>query len=129
MILIVESGSTKADFVLINQNGQLLLSFQTMGLNPLFLSTEQIQNQLKSQVDLMRFSEKIEQVYFFGAGCRAEKLNLVVQKAFEDSLQNAHCQVDSDLMAACLSVSFQRKSLVGILGTGSNACYFDSEKV
>ena len=41
MILIVESGSTKADWVLLD-GVKTISSFQTKGWNPLFLSSEQM---------------------------------------------------------------------------------------
>ena len=51
MILIVESGSTKADWVLLD-GVNILSSFQTKGWNPLFLSSEQMMLRLKSYSEL-----------------------------------------------------------------------------
>lgn len=129
MILIVESGSTKADFVLINDKGKNILSSETFGLNPLFLSENQIQSAIEAEDALMKFKNDILKVYFFGAGCRSEKLNQKVQNAFQNLFIQAECHVESDLKAACLSVSYGNESLVGILGTGSNTCFFNSENI
>ena len=129
MILIVERGSTKADFVFLNMYGTEVLSLQTIGLNPLFLNSEQIEYHLKSNVAMMDIKDEVKNIKFFGAGCRSVELNSIVKNAFRKVFQNADCEVESDLMAACLSISYQRKSLIGILGTGSNSCYFDGTNI
>ena len=58
MILIVESGSTKADWVLLD-GVNILSSFQTKGWNPLFHSSEQMMLRLKSYSELKTVFTKI----------------------------------------------------------------------
>jgi hypothetical protein len=40
MKLIVDSGSSKADWIAINTSGEMLFSTQTLGLNPEVLTKE-----------------------------------------------------------------------------------------
>ncbi len=47
MILIAESGSTKTDWVLVNDNNDISL-FKTIGFNPFFHSSEFIANEILS---------------------------------------------------------------------------------
>ena len=64
MILIVESGSTKADWVLLD-GVNTISSFQTKGWNPLFLSSEQMMLRLKSYSELITVFTKILEVHFY----------------------------------------------------------------
>ena len=41
MILIVDSGSTKTDWIALDKNGVELFSTQTLGLNPQMLSNDE----------------------------------------------------------------------------------------
>ena len=47
MILIADSGSTKTDWRLVNNNG-VSSSFETIGFNPYFISSESVLNELNS---------------------------------------------------------------------------------
>ena len=40
MILVVDSGSTKTDWIALNDKGEEIFSTQTLGLNPQMLSNE-----------------------------------------------------------------------------------------
>ena len=40
MILVVDSGSTKTDWIALDNNGKEIFSTQTLGLNPQMLSNE-----------------------------------------------------------------------------------------
>ena len=42
MKLLVDSGSTKADWIAIDDNGKVLFTTQTLGLNPEVLDKEEI---------------------------------------------------------------------------------------
>ena len=47
MILIAESGSTKTDWVLVNDENKVRM-YKTMGFNPFFHSSEFIANEIHS---------------------------------------------------------------------------------
>ena len=48
MILIVDSGSTKTDWIALDKNGVELFSNQTLGLNPQMLSNEILNERIKN---------------------------------------------------------------------------------
>lgn len=68
-------------------------------------------------------------VYFYGAGCGSEvqrkRVKTLLQKAFETK----NVEVETDMLGACRAVCGDQPGIVGILGTGSNACYYDGEKI
>ena len=62
MILIVESGSTKADWALL-EGETTSISFQTKGWNPLFLDAELMECRLQSYVELQSVYSRIKIIY------------------------------------------------------------------
>jgi hypothetical protein len=69
MRLIVDSGSTKADWIAID-NGKVLFTTQTLGLNPEILE-RQIIERLNDRFDIIQ-SKKGYSFIFYGAGCGTE---------------------------------------------------------
>jgi N-acetylglucosamine kinase-like BadF-type ATPase len=124
MYFVVESGSTKSDWVLIeNKNSQSFYS--TMGFNPYFHSSDLIEEELKKNIELAALSERVEGIYFYGAGCSSPELNNIVKVGLSHVFKNAEIVVDHDLLACAYSTYTGRPVISCILGTGSNSCYFD----
>ncbi len=78
MIAIVDSGSTKSDWVLIDEKGEEQFRTQTIGFNPYFIGTKEILKELESNPELVAIKSEVSHVYFYGAGCSSEKMNKVV---------------------------------------------------
>jgi len=128
MIVVADSGSTKCDWII--SNGKEDLKTKTMGFNPFFHSTAEIANAIADNSTLCSKSEEIEAVYFYGAGCSSEDRNMIVKKALMNQFPNAETiLVDHDLTAAALATCGDEPGIACILGTGSNSCYFDGQKV
>ena len=49
MKLLVDSGSTKADWIAIDDNGKVIFTTQSLGLNPEVLEEEEIINRLDNK--------------------------------------------------------------------------------
>lgn len=128
MVFIVESGSTKSDWVLLdNKNNQSFYS--TMGFNPYFHSAEIIASELTKNQDLMSVAQDVSAIYFYGAGCSSDKLNSIVKEGISRVFINAEVHVDHDLVA-CAYATYQGRNCIScIIGTGSNSCYFDGKVV
>ncbi|MCB9203082.1 MAG: ATPase [Flavobacteriales bacterium] len=129
MILIVDSGSTKSDWVILNSEGKEEFRTETIGFNPYFISTKEIEAEIGKNEQLVELKEKATQVFFYGAGCSSEKMNAVVEKALSKCFVNAEITVDHDLLGAAYAAYNGKPAIVCILGTGSNSCYFDGEKL
>jgi N-acetylglucosamine kinase-like BadF-type ATPase len=52
MKLIVDSGSTKADWIAIDEHGKIIFTTQTLGLNPEVLNKEEIIQDLIEWINL-----------------------------------------------------------------------------
>ena len=73
MILIVDSGSTKSDWIAVDSNGNKLLEkIRTKGLNPAILAEKKLAKRILKSQELRSNREKVSHVFFYGAGCGTE---------------------------------------------------------
>lgn len=129
MILIVDSGSTKADWRLINQLGENLKDFSTMGFNPYFHSSDLVETELRKSANVMEIASFVEHVFFYGAGCSSVTLDAIIQEGLSRVFTNANVLVGHDLEACAFATYYGEPEISCILGTGSNSCYFDGVEV
>ncbi len=127
MILIAESGSTKCNWALIDQKNKIL-KYDTLGINPFFVSDKFIIDEIKN-TELYKYKELVENIFFYGAGCNSKNNKLKIKRSLSKIFSNSNISIKSDLDAACISVSRDKFSINCILGTGSNSCLFDGEKI
>jgi len=129
MILIADSGSTKTSWC-VAETGNRLQLLQTSGINPYFQSEEEISDRLREELfpQLVIDSKDIQAVYFYGAGCAFEKVE-VVKKAIASLIHAEVVEVYTDLLAAARSVCCHEAGITCILGTGSNSCFYDGQNI
>ena len=128
MIAVVYSGSRFADWKLADK-GKIISEFKTQGINPFFNDKTSINHLLNKTVQLINNAEKIKSVFFFGAGASSPERQQVVADAFGSFFRFSRIVVDHDLKAAALAACGDEPCVLGILGSGSNAAYFDGKKI
>jgi len=129
MILIADSGSTKCDWALIDNKGVRLGSFETMGLNPYFHNELVIANAVRSNAPLTLYAGKVRHIFFYGAGSSTVSMCAIVQRGLREVFPDAEIVIDHDLVG-CAYATYEGEPCIScILGTGSNSCYFDGEKI
>lgn len=132
MILIVDSGSTKCDWIAVDKEGnQLLEKIRTKGMNPAILSEKKLRKTLKKSKDLKANCEKVTHVYFYGAGCGTENPRLALKIVLQQFFINATIEVSEDTMAAVYATinTPDEAAVVCILGTGSNCSYYNGKQL
>ncbi len=124
--LIADSGSTKTTWALITKEN-ILLQFDSQGINPYFLNQKQIEHLLFKEVlpPVQKYLYLIQSVYFYGAGCSNKENNLQLKHAIKNILPIEEIHIWHDMLAAAKSTCQKNKGIVGILGTGSNACVYN----
>jgi len=128
MKLIADSGSTKTSWKLIDPSGQTK-DFKTAGLNPFFRTEEEIFQELEKDL-LPGTGTDIGQIYFYGAGViNAEKGDIVCRALSRLYPHATIIEAHSDVLCAARALFGHKQGIACILGTGSNACLFDGEKV
>jgi N-acetylglucosamine kinase-like BadF-type ATPase len=125
--IVVDSGSTKADWVVFSADGNQ--KYNTQGFNPYFHSEDEIVCVLRESKDLLAISDRVDEINFYGAGCSSPELNKIIQKALERIFTRAHVHVDHDLTASALACFRGEPEIACILGTGSNSCFYDGSNM
>lgn len=127
MYLIADSGSTKTDWRLINQQGEIT-QLSSEGLNPFFHNDESIKKVLNSTFNAVD-TPLIRFVFFYGAGCSSRNKKNFLSSLFKNVFKQADIQVEHDLLGAARAACGHQSGLAGILGTGSNCCAFDGKEI
>ena len=60
MILIVDSGSTKTDWIALGRLGKVLFETQTLGLNPQVLTNQILKERIVNNFELYKFRKEVE---------------------------------------------------------------------
>lgn len=132
MILIVDSGSTKCDWIAVDNNGnQLLEKIRTKGLNPAILKEKKLFKIIKASEELMTVKDQVTDIYFYGAGCGTENPRLLLTQVLRSLFLKANVEVKEDTMAAVRATinTPDEAAVVCIMGTGSNCSYYDGKEL
>jgi len=130
MRLIVDSGSTKTDWIAIDENGSIIFETFTLGLNPQVLTEYIIEERIINNYDLYQNRKKVSKIYFYGAGCGTKPPKDLLSKVLKQIFINSDFDIKEDTYAAVYSCCKpNEKAIVSILGTGSNCSYFDGKKL
>ncbi len=130
MILIVDSGATKSDWIALDDKGNELFLTQTLGLSPEVLTKDVIEDRLANNFELSKNRDKVTNLYFYGAGCGTDRMKKFLKDIFKDFFPNAKADVKEDTYAAIFSTTkIGHQGIVCILGTGSNCSYYDGNQL
>lgn len=128
MLLIADSGSTKIDWCLIDNANQRKY-FHSIGLNPYNVSENTINNEIVANIlPNIPANEKME-MYFYGTGCSTKQKKAQMSNIFQHYLPNTEIHIEDDLLGAARATCGREKGVAAILGTGSNSCLYDGEKI
>jgi N-acetylglucosamine kinase-like BadF-type ATPase len=132
MTIIADSGSTKTTWMEVSSGNKIV----TEGLNPHFTTDEvflaacaTVKEKLTLHSPLSTPHSPLPTLHFYGAGCGNEAQRQRVKKLLQEGFGTANVEVETDMLGACRALCDHSAGLVGILGTGSNACYYDGERI
>ena len=128
MKLIADSGSTKTEWKLMGSTN--VQTIFTEGYNPRILSSQQVQDSVMQHLCAKIPSlPAIHEIHFFGAGCEQDQPKATLKQALQNCFPEASIHIQSDMLAACIASSGKKAGICSILGTGSNSCFYDGEKI
>ncbi len=125
--LIADSGSTKAEWCVINGNKKKI--FVTQGMSPYFISSEQMHDILIRELKPHVKKISIDEIFYYGTGCINPQNNKMVKAVLRNMFPNATIEVDHDVSAAAKALCGKEKGIACILGTGSSSCYYNGKKI
>ncbi len=124
MKLIVESGSTKSKWILLDNrkviDEQLLPGINATS-NPKSVALVSEYNQLKTA--------QIEEIYFYGAGVSSDDARAKLLQSLQAKFGEVKIEMLHDILAAARAMSDGNRSITSILGTGTNTVVFDGSKI
>ncbi|MFZ4260624.1 hypothetical protein ACFRAE_01170 [Sphingobacterium sp. HJSM2_6] len=128
MIAVVYSGSRYADWRLA-EKGRILHGFRTTGINPYIQEERFIYQLLNKNTQLINNAERIRKIYFFGAGASSKERQEKIERVFTQFFKNAKVKASHDVLASAISTFSNEKGIIGIIGSGSNAAYYNGKKI
>ncbi|MCM4155613.1 N-acetylglucosamine kinase [Gramella sp. AN32] len=129
MILIADGGSTKCDWILLDNNGEQVLKTRTKGLNPAVFKEPVLEERLSENPELFEIRDQVEKVHFYGAGCGTPTPRELLRSILANHFSNADEVLVMEDMVAAVYAATTEPGIICILGTGSNSCYYDGENL
>jgi N-acetylglucosamine kinase-like BadF-type ATPase len=126
-ILIADSGSTKTEWCLLENNKKKKIV--TQGLSPYFFNTKEIAEILQKELVPKLKAVVPDEIFFYGTGCSNPANATIVKNAIKTFYPNATIKVDHDLAGAAKALCGNEKGIACILGTGSNSCFYNGKKI
>ncbi|MEJ7643337.1 MAG: N-acetylglucosamine kinase [Chryseolinea sp.] len=127
MIIIADSGGSKIDWRLIETNGAIAQA-SAPGFNPYYQPIEDLKRNVQELL-LPKINERVNKIFFYGAGVSSVKNQLTIKSAFLEFFPEAQIEIGWDLLAAARALCGTEPGIACIMGTGSNSCLYDGEKI
>lgn len=128
MNIIADSGGTKTAWVITD--GQTVVKrIETSGINPRITPGETIDRTVAKELLPEVDPGVINSIFYYGAGCSSESTRKIIHTILQDHFPASAISVDHDLLAAARAACGKEEGIAIILGTGSNACYYDGEYI
>ena len=127
MILIADSGSTKTEWREVT-DGVAGRSYISSGINPFFVTGEEIVSLLRKEIPDMEGSTA-SRIFFYGTGVSSAAKAEIVRGALFSFFGTGELFIGSDLLGAARSLCQTDPGIACIIGTGSNSCYYDGKAI
>jgi hypothetical protein len=128
MFIIADSGSTKADWTVVKDDGSNF-TVSTMGFNPFYHTSDFITSELNKEFVNLVPCDEIKKVIYYGTGIHDNYRAEIVAIGLRKIMPNAKMHVEHDLLASARATCGDSAGIACIIGTGSNTCLYDGEKV
>lgn len=126
-LLIADSGSTKTDWHLIDNNRSK--NYRTQGINPYFVTPSDVTALLQTELKINPAKQVIDEVHFYGAGLGNPENKKWMQQCFKKYFGKAKIFMYSDILASARATCGSKAGIVCILGTGSNSCKYNGKSI
>ena len=124
-ILIADSGSTKTDWALVDEQGGVMMTSKTQGINPIHQQDAAILDILCRDLVL---AEQPQEVYFYGSGV-TEAMKPRMRSLLQQAFSEAKVFAEGDMIGAARALFGNQPGIACILGTGANSCLYDGKQI
>lgn len=127
MILIADSGGSKIDWRILYDDGKIDQA-NGPGFNPYYQPPSDLEKSIEENL-LPQLSGQVKEVFFYGAGVSSPENQEIVKEILMKYFEHAKVEINLDLLGAARSLCGEEEGIACILGTGSNSCSYDGEKI
>lgn len=127
--LIADAGSSKIDWVVLSDSGEVVDRTTSIGVNALMSDAPHLAGAFGKVADKLGISETLNEIHYYGAGCATPQICHKVSKALADIWPAGSISVCSDLLGAARANFGQDRGIICILGTGSNSGLYDGHDI
>lgn len=127
--LLADAGGTSVKWYVKDETTGTEYQFRVDGMSPLYLSEDEVEAKLREAFPASDYCQRVVEVAYYGAGCAPDQAPWRIQAALERLFPQAKVVVDSDMVGAARVLWGSSTGIVGIIGTGSNAGFYDGEAV
>lgn len=124
--LIADSGFTKTDWRLLLEDGSIEQA-RTAGISPYYQTEAEILVVIEDVYAQLPVS--VDEIFYYGTGCSSRENRNKIGDLLQKYYTNAKIDVNHDLLAAARSLCGEEPGIACILGTGTNSCYYDGQKI
>lgn len=127
MKLVADAGATKINWAVKHNNK--IQAFSSTGYNPNVSDSNYLRQVLITAFPSNIDSNNVSEIIYYGTGCGSDIGKERVFKALKTFFKNAEIAVMTDLEGAAYGAYGSNSGLLGILGTGANAGYYDGKQI
>ena len=128
MKIIAECGATKSDWTLI-YDGVGIRQVLTPGINVSAMAMDAVRAVVNNALKQFAGLEDVTAVHLYVAGVVTEEIKVELEANLSAHCPSASIEVQTDLVAAARAACGRVPGIAAILGTGSNSCLYDGEKI
>ena len=128
MIIIVESGATKSDWRVLDDEGGQIERHLLHGTNVSSMKIEKVKEVLSEGLNMVGATEK-DSLYLYTAGVMTDSIRRELTDFVLSQVRLADIEIQDDLVGAARGVLGCRPGVAAIMGTGSNSCFYDGMTV
>ena len=121
--IVADAGGTSTQWRVITDNK--INQYETIGFNAYTHNLDDLKTSIRQTLGADTFSIP---TFFYAAGVDTKEQQEAVTKSLSDIFEGK-LLVDNDLVGVARSLCGREEGNVCILGTGSNACYYDGRNV
>jgi glucosamine kinase len=127
MIIVADSGGSKIEWRFLKKDGTIGQAYSP-GFNPYYQPLSHL-NSIVEEHLVSKVDEPVDKIFYYGTGVSSEKNVSIIKDAFTKYWPKAHIEIGWDLLAAARALCGRERGIACILGTGSNSCLYDGEKI
>lgn len=127
MILIADCGGTSTVWALTEGKSDMICH-TTDGYNAAHGGDDALAQTIRRS-GLIDKAGRVTEIWFYGAGCTGDMAVRRVAKQLSGCFPGAILNIASDMTGAARALCGREPGIACILGTGSNSCMYDGEKI